>query len=369
MARRRKGEAPQMRHHKASDQAYVLVDGKQTYLGPWKSPESRIEYRRLINRWELANRPVPGPLPSGDVSVNDLVTAFLAFASERYRRKDGRPTSELAGCQHATAALLARHPKTAVDDITGNDLRDLVATWKAQGLVRTTTNTYLARVKRMFRWGARRDLVGQEAAYKISLVETVAAGEASENDEIEPVPLRNLVKTLHKLKPNRQAMVRAQYYCGARPGEVCAMRGDEIKRGSFRVGGKTVRIPDGIVVFLPTQHKTVKKGQTVFYTLGPRAQKALLPWLNGDGFVFPGETAAGHVAHSTYALNITKAAERAGVAHWAPNRLRHNFMTRWDSLAGIEAASAAVRHKSLATTAIYIQRDLAKVGALAAKFG
>lgn len=375
MARRKKGEAPQMRHHKASGQAYVSVFDRQIYLGPWGSPEARRQYRMLISRWEAVNRPAVPAVPirpiGGRLRVTDLVAAFVDWASTRYRRKDSKPTSELSGIKYALTPLIAAHGAQYADDILGRDLRDLTISWKAAQHCRTTINTYLRRVKRMFKWAAQYELIEPSTAARIALVPGLTYGEAHDNDDVQPVPLRDLVKVLKQLdktRPMVAAMIRLQYYCGARPGEVCALRGDEIKRGTFRVGGQTVRVPEGLLVFFPSEHKTIKKGQVVFYTLGPRAQNVMSPWLNGDDFVFPGKM-GDHIHYSTYALAILRAAEEVGAGHWSPNQLRHNFLTRWDSLAGIEAASAAVRHKKLSTTAIYIQRDLKKVGAMAAKIG
>jgi integrase len=357
-----------MRRHKASGRAYVTINGEQHYLGQWGSDESRRAFRDIIARWESSHGSATVDIPMGAVKVADLARAFLDWAGTRYRNEDGTPTSEIDGTRRAIADVVERHGRQLADTITGRDIRQIQTHWKAQGFVRTTLNTYLGRVKRMFRWGAKNDLVAEATAAKIAMVDGIRRGEARDNDEVGPVPLRDLVKTLRQLKPKLAAMARVQYYCGARPGEVCRMRGNEIRRKSFRIGSRTINIPEDVAIFLPARHKTVKKGQTVFYTLGPRAQAAIAPYLAGDGFIFPGQRIE-HVDYSTYALAIQKAAERAGVKHWSPNQLRHNFLTRMDTIAGIQAGSAAVRHKSLDTTAIYVQSDLKAVAELAAKHG
>ena len=45
---------PSYRHHKPTGQAVVTLNGKDFYLGPWKSKASIAEYDRLIGEW-LAN--------------------------------------------------------------------------------------------------------------------------------------------------------------------------------------------------------------------------------------------------------------------------------------------------------------------------
>ncbi|HOW72930.1 MAG TPA: hypothetical protein PKY77_20205 [Phycisphaerae bacterium] len=47
---------PSYRHHKPSDQAVVTIDGKDFYLGPYDTPESRSKYDRLIAMWLAGGR-------------------------------------------------------------------------------------------------------------------------------------------------------------------------------------------------------------------------------------------------------------------------------------------------------------------------
>ncbi len=365
--RRKRGEVPQIRQHKPSGRAYVYAHGRTVYLGPWDSPESRTAYRDFLSRWDGPKPPGEAPQLAGKVRVYDFVAAFTDWAATHYRRADGTQTTEYNGVKFALTFLIADHGNRFVDDFGARDLRAMLSNWKASGQVRHTINQRLERIKRAFRWGANRDLVAPSTLANILVVHPLRHGEAPDNDEIQPVPLRDLVRTIKELPAMTAAIVHMEYYCGARPSEACAIRGDQIYRRSFRIGGKSIRVPDGLAVYLPKQHKTAHRGEIVFYTLGPRAQAAIEPWLN-DGPIF--QLRAGRpIDYATYVRHIKEAAERAGAEHWSPNQLRHNFMTRWDSLAGIEAAGAAVRHKSLDTSAIYIQRDLAKVGQLAAKFG
>ena len=42
---------PKYRLHRASGQAVVTIQGRDFYLGPWKSKASRVEYDRLIGEW------------------------------------------------------------------------------------------------------------------------------------------------------------------------------------------------------------------------------------------------------------------------------------------------------------------------------
>lgn len=42
---------PKLRHHKASDQGYVQIEGRFVYLGRYDAPETAEAYHRLIAEW------------------------------------------------------------------------------------------------------------------------------------------------------------------------------------------------------------------------------------------------------------------------------------------------------------------------------
>jgi hypothetical protein len=87
---------PSYRLHKPSGRAVVTIDGRDYYLGVHGSNESRAEYDRIIAEW-LANgrRVSKAPVQAAsDLSVNELLLAYLEFA-EGYYRKRGVMTGRL----------------------------------------------------------------------------------------------------------------------------------------------------------------------------------------------------------------------------------------------------------------------------------
>jgi len=84
---------PAYRKHKASGQAVVCIDGKENYLGPHGSRASRAQYDRLISEW-LANDRRPLVAPS-ELTVAELMVAYLKHAETYYRRPDGTVTNEV----------------------------------------------------------------------------------------------------------------------------------------------------------------------------------------------------------------------------------------------------------------------------------
>ena len=55
---------PQMRLHKATGQARVIVDGKHIYLGKWGSAEAHLRYAEILSR--LTNQEVATPVGSNN---------------------------------------------------------------------------------------------------------------------------------------------------------------------------------------------------------------------------------------------------------------------------------------------------------------
>jgi integrase len=65
---------------------------------------------------------------------------------------------------------------------------------------------------------------------------------------------------------------------------------------------------------------------------------------------------------SPIARTIAKACARAGVPHWHPNQLRHNFATLARRQFGSEAAQVVLGHSRADMTQVYAERDLANEG-------
>jgi hypothetical protein len=98
MPRRKK---PGYWHHKPSGQAYVRIDGKDQYLGPYGSAESRDRYDEVIHDWTLGQ--------SADrhtITVDELCLRYFEHSKTHYR-KNGQPTSE-QDCIRSALRLLIK---------------------------------------------------------------------------------------------------------------------------------------------------------------------------------------------------------------------------------------------------------------------
>src|SRR5262245_10711585 len=78
---------PSYRHHKASGQAVVSIDGRDLYLGTYRSAASRAEYNRVIAEWLAAGRKLP--TDPNTVIVAEIVSQFRQHAKRYYRDLDG----------------------------------------------------------------------------------------------------------------------------------------------------------------------------------------------------------------------------------------------------------------------------------------
>lgn len=385
MPRRKRGAPPPYLEHKATGQAYSTWRGEAIYHGKWNTPESRRRYAELLKRWEREEgetaRPDRGSVAQLAEDYRARVASMLSADEQAAFRRNCRDLEELAG---------AMDP----DDFGPLELKALQAQWVGADLRRQTVNKQVGRVRRIFRWGVSEGRVRPDTLGALEAVDDLKAGrsEAEDYEDVPPVPLRDLARTLRELPPVLQALVRWQYYVGCRPGEACRTHANELHRGQVTVRTRegqrrTVRLPGGVMAFTPGRFKTERAGQTLVYMVGPRAQAAIEGLLQ-EGFLFspaaerskapanrkrrkrrPLRKPGQHYRVDSYAHAIAKACAAAGVPAWSPNQLRHSALTRLDRAAGMAAASTAIGHKNIATSAIYIERNLRQAADLSLKHG
>jgi integrase len=104
----------------------------------------------------------------------------------------------------------------------------------------------------------------------------------------------------------------------------------------------------------PRSHKTAHHGRTRAVYLGPRAVDLLCPWFRSSGWLFPTRSGMPYSTMS-YARAIRRACDRAGIAPWGPNRLRHAAATTIRATCGLEAAQAVLGHAKIETTQVYAE--------------
>jgi integrase len=276
-------------------------------------------------------------------------------------------------------------------------------------LCRNRINKDVARIKRMFKWGASRRMVPPGVCESLGTVEGLHAGrsEAVETEPVRPVAWEVVSAVLPHVSPQVAAMLELQYHTGARPGEIIILRTIDLD------------VSGAVWVYRPSTHKTHWRGQDRVILIGPKGQAVLRPWLrlNVEEFLFqPREARAQWEAArrasrrtpmtpsqaqrrpkrkpkkapgvcytpSSFANAVAKGVEKANterackackelnpsdrcsecvsqaLPHFHPHQLRHAKATEIRRESGIDAVRAVLGHRSPKVTEVYAEIDLHK---------
>lgn len=438
--RRRFRKQPAYRLHKRSGLAVVTLNGRDVYLGKHGSPESQAEYDRLIAEWrqqgpQVVAVRVPGPPPAQTVA--EIIRAFWKHATTYYRKADGTPTSEATQIKMSLRVL--RHafgdlPVGEFGPVKFKAVRELMIRGyrhpkfgDQQPLSRRVINHRMERVRRMFRWAAEHEMAPPSIWQALAAVPGLQAGrsDARETEPVQPVELADVDACRPFLSRQVVGMIDLQLLTGARPGEICVMRGCDID-----MSGATW-------IYRPASHKNTHRNQKRHVLIGPKAQEVLRPFLKADASAYlfsPREVVEEQRAArrvnlkrkqkprkrnpkrrpgerynvGAYWLAIVNACERAfplpaeldrrilpdgqretrsewkarltpaehaavkewrRTHSWHPHQLRHTAATQLRKTHGIEAARIILGHKTAFTTEIYAEVDQAKAAEVIAQIG
>ena len=400
MGNRPKGEPPAYRpwRRRGTVVGYATYQNERIpFPGPYNSPESRQAYERWRAEWVRLNG-VQAPQPPKGCEVAELVAAFLDHAGTHYRRPDGTPTSETVNYKLSLRFLLRRHATTPVNDFTPLDLeavRDLMLREPITrtladgsekllrvGLSRGVVNQYTGRIVRVFVWGMGRGLLKPETVTALKGLQPLARGRslARETPRVLPVTWATVEATLPWLASAQlRAMVLLQWWTGCRPGQACAIQGEDVyQAGTVTLGRKTLAVPEGMwlwVIDAKMAHLRGDEDREEFYFLGEPGKAVVGPWLR-PGYLFCPREAQPHQAmrvkkglgpsyqRTSYSHAIRDALKKAGskgevIPRWHPHMIRHAVAARVQAAAGLEAARAVLNHRGVDQTVEYSQRDTA----------
>jgi len=358
----RSKSVPRYTCHKATGQARVRIDGKDHYLGKFGLPESHQAYAKLIADWQRRHEATPQKL-----TIGELALFYLEFAKGHYR-KNGEITSEVGAIKSALRPLIRDHRNTLAHEFSPRGLKLVRESMVEAGHVRTSINSHVGRLRRMFRWAASEELLPIETYLALQTVTGLKTGrsDAIEANPVKPVPLPYVDAVLPLVAVPIAGMIRLQLLTGMRPGEVRTMRGCDLNTSG------------DAWEYTPAEHKTEHHGKSRVVMIGPNGQQVLRDYLKPDlqAFIFdprdgiknPGRRNSSYSRYS-YRQAIAKACKRAGVPVWHPNQLRHNFATLARREFGIEGARVTLGHSSAVTSEIYAERDIDAARAVVARIG
>jgi integrase len=391
-------QPPAYKLHKASGQARVRIEGKDVYLGPFGSRESKARYAALVAEWcNPAGKPsLPTVRSRGSgLTVSEALLAFREHVESTYR-KDGKPTREVDNYGDALRPVRLLFGETPLADFGPVRFREVRQAMIAAGASRTTVNNRMGRVRRWAKWCVAEELAPADLLYRLQAVSPLLPGrhDVRESEPVGPVPLEHVEVVIPLVRPPVASMIRLQLVTGMRPGEVTRFTTGQIDRSGE------------VWVYRPTHHKTSWRGKRREIPLGPRAQEVLAPWLKADPdspLFSPAEDHRAHVAvkrakrksrvqpsHvarakrrkpqprrapgqwftvNTYANAIRRACLRAGVPVWGPNRLRHTYATICRREFGVEGAQVMLGHSRADVTQLYAEVNVARAAEIARRIG
>ena len=167
------GRFPKMCRHKATGLAVVRLNGRDFYLGQYKSAAARAKYDRLIAEWIANGRQWP---QEPRLSVNDLIVRYWRHCQGYYCKPDGTKTSELDAIRSALKPVKALYGKSLADEFGPLALKAVQSRMVDSGVARTTINSYIGRVRRMFRWAVANELLAETVHRALLTVEPLKLG-------------------------------------------------------------------------------------------------------------------------------------------------------------------------------------------------
>jgi integrase len=209
---------------------------------------------------------------------------------ERHYRKGGAPTSQVHVIGGAVRVVRELYGSTQAADFGPLKLAAVREAMIDCGWSRTTINCRVAKVRQMFKWGVAHEMVPPTTLEALKAVVGLEKGrsEAKEPAPVPPVAEADVNAVLaHVAKPLAD-MIRVQFLCACRPGEIVLLSPCDVDRSS------------DTWEFVPASHKTEHRDRGRWVHFGPRAQAILSPYLDNrpaDAYCFsPAEAKAARLA-------------------------------------------------------------------------
>lgn len=296
---RSKSLKPKYCRHKASNRAFVVLDGRFIYLGRYGTQDSHDLYDRLIGEWIARGRQTPlkatdqpnGPSAPTSVTISSLISVYWEHAKSYYVRADGTPTHEIKTLRYALRPLRRLYgptPAAEFGPLKLKAVRQEMITPSApladgatvrRGWSRRYINQQISRIKSMFRWATENEMIPPSVHHGLLAVRGLKKGrsDARETEPVKPVENDLVGPVLACVSRHVAAMIQLQRLTGMRSGELVILRACDLQT-------------DGPVwTYHPSQHKTQHHGHQRVIHFGPQAQAILQPFLRSDpqAFLFP----------------------------------------------------------------------------------
>lgn len=374
---------PKMCRHKASNRAYVTdpATGRQVPLGTWGTPESEVRYGQWVAEFYSRAPGVPESVGPTGATVAHLISAYMRFA-ENYYRKHGKPTSEVNTIDQIARRVTGLYGTTKANDFKPSRFKAIRQILIDKGHSRKHINRQMDRIRRIWRWGVEHEMVSVEASGALDAIARLKKGRspAKERPKIKPVAWEVVEATLPYIRLHfLRSMVRLHWLGACRAQDVVRMRPCDLDRSG------------PVWTYTPWTHKTEHHedapAHVVYY--GPEAQELLKPLLrltSAKGWLFPSAGCGrnrgkgpGHITPNGYRQVIDTAVKKANrdrakknlpaLPHWYPLMVRHAALTAIRKRFGLEAAQVMGGHAHMSTTEIYAEQNAELARKIAAEMG
>lgn len=301
------------------------------------------------------------------LTVGELVRKFLAHCEGYYRDADGKPTGELDNYKASLNWWLVEMgvgEDLPIVHLAKTDLRKLRDRMMFAGRCRTYINATIRRIRAMVKWAIAEDLIEDtnDDAFASRLLGMFAAvpnlkphrSAAIEYPKVQPVAIRDVVKTLQFMGKDARPVVEVILRTGARAQEIASLRAGEVTREA-----------DGSWVARPRRHKNAWRNHDRVIPLDAACMRIILPRLTRGLFgsidpndiLFPSRD---RKAFSTNGLRsaIARARERAKlrgveIPHWHLHQMRHTAAHVTRELTCLDDTQALLGHKNRKMTEHY----------------
>lgn len=283
-------------------------------------------------------------------TVAQLVREYLDHCRTYYRRLDGSPTGTADQIQAVLSYFTADYGQLRTSEFTPLKLKEFQRKLIATGLARTTINSYVGEVKKLFQFGVSEEKVDPWTHHALTTVKNLKRGRcgAREGRGVEPVHEKDIVALEPYLSGNFWSLICLQLVAGARSGEVDKLRGMDINQQG------------DVWTAELEQHKNAHRDKARILFFGARAQAILQPMLVRalpTDYLFSPNCGLNPYKPGAYRAAVHRACRLAGVERWTPHQLRHTSATMVRKRFGLQPAQVYLGHASLKATQIYAEAD------------
>ena len=358
---------PEYRLHKSSGRAVVTIEGRDIYLGPHGSPESRDLYLKTLSKHfsgveveQPARKRTIEAVPVG-LTVNELVLLYIKHAKSYYV-KDGKPSDEFQCIASAVRPLVNLAGETLVSEFGPLSLKavreDMIQGNKEEERkpwTRDYINKSISRIRRVFKWGVAQELIEPSVLQRLQALEPLLKGRTTARDNAarSAVPQEAINAVREIVSEQIRDMMDLAILTGARPGELVYLTSEMIDR-TGDVWQATLQ-----------DHKMRYKGRRRVLYFGPQAQAIAKKYINEKAKqerLFP-------MRRDTFSNAIKRACRKLEIPTFTGHWLRHNAGTKFRKLGGLDAAQVMLGHSHADVTQVYANADDAQAIEIAREHG